>query len=156
MQMEQSMVGKVLSIWAILPPIEGSFSTMCTSKPESARSRADWMPATPPPMIRTDRVTGTLVSSCSSSRRTFATAIRTRSLALSVPCFFSYRWIHEQCSRMLAISKRYLLRPPRSTVARKVGSCSRGEQEATTIRLRSCSAIMSSIVSWPGSEQVYF
>ena len=31
MQIEQSMVGKVLSIWAMRPPMEGSFSTRTTS-----------------------------------------------------------------------------------------------------------------------------
>ncbi len=35
---------------------------------------------------------------------------------------------------MLAISKRYLFSPASSTQLRKVGSCKRGEQEATTTR----------------------
>ncbi len=49
MHMEQSLVGKVLSSWAILPPMVGARSTRKTRKPEVARSRAAWMPLIPPP-----------------------------------------------------------------------------------------------------------
>ena len=40
MQAEQSRVGKVLSSWAIRPPMLGSLSTRSTSKPAPAISRA--------------------------------------------------------------------------------------------------------------------
>ena len=105
-QIEQSMVGKVLSIWAILPPMDGSFSTKTTSYPESARSRAAWMPATPPPMTRAFWITGMSASTWGSSSRALATDMRTRSLAFSVASCLSWRCTHEQCSRMLAISSR--------------------------------------------------
>src|SRR4030042_4017868 len=39
-QMEQSLVGKVLSSWAIWPPMAGALSTRETLKPAVARSRA--------------------------------------------------------------------------------------------------------------------
>ena len=55
--MEQSMVGKVLSRRAIMPPTLGLFSTMTVSRPPSAQSRAACMPATPPPMTRTRLLT---------------------------------------------------------------------------------------------------
>ena len=58
MQAAQSRVGKVLSSWAILPPMVGCFSTMSTSKPASAMSSAVWMPAMPPPMTSARLVTG--------------------------------------------------------------------------------------------------
>src|SRR3990172_159368 len=40
MHMEQSFVGKVLSSWAILPPMAGALSARYTLKPVLARSRA--------------------------------------------------------------------------------------------------------------------
>ena len=45
----QSSVGNVLSIWVILPPMVGCFSTISTSKPASAMSSTVWMPAPPSP-----------------------------------------------------------------------------------------------------------
>ena len=45
--MEQSLVGKVLSSWAMRPPMEGSRSTRWTWSPWFARSSAAWQPATP-------------------------------------------------------------------------------------------------------------
>src|SRR5512137_1736092 len=53
MHIEQSFVGKVLSSWAIVPPMLGVPSSMYTLYPESARSRAACMPAGPPPTMRT-------------------------------------------------------------------------------------------------------
>src|SRR4030042_3285950 len=41
MHMEQSLVGKVLSNWAILPPMDVASSTRYTLKPELARSKAN-------------------------------------------------------------------------------------------------------------------
>ena len=57
MQAEQSMVGKVLSRRAMVPPMVVSRSTMVTLRPASARSRAVWMPATPPPITSTSLLT---------------------------------------------------------------------------------------------------
>src|SRR3972149_2525762 len=54
MQTEQSSVGKFLSSAAILPPMDGPFSTSTTRAPASARSSAAWTPAMPPPMTRTE------------------------------------------------------------------------------------------------------
>ena len=59
MQAEQSMVGKVLSSLAMVPPMVVSFSTMVTLRPASARSSAACMPATPPPMTSTSLLTST-------------------------------------------------------------------------------------------------
>jgi len=61
----------------------------------------------------------------------------------------------EQCSRRLAISHRYGLRPASATALRKVGSCMRGEQAATTTPVRLCSMIAFLIMFWPGSEHMY-
>ncbi len=58
MQAEQSMVGKVLSSFTILPPMEGLRSTRVTGKPASATSIAAWMPAMPAPTTSTLRFTG--------------------------------------------------------------------------------------------------
>jgi hypothetical protein len=55
--MEQSLVGKVLSNWAIIPPMAGDFSTKWTKKPEFARSKAAWIPAMPPPATITEPTT---------------------------------------------------------------------------------------------------
>src|SRR5271157_834224 len=50
----QSLVGKVLSSWAIRPPMDGVFSTRYTLNPNSDRSKDACIPATPPPITRTD------------------------------------------------------------------------------------------------------
>ena len=60
--MEQSIVGKVLSNWAITPPMDACFSTRTTSIPLSARSSAAWIPATPPPITMARWVMGSLSS----------------------------------------------------------------------------------------------
>ena len=53
MQVEQSLVGKVLSSWDMRPPMLGFSSTRVTGIPISARSREAWIPAMPPPITRT-------------------------------------------------------------------------------------------------------
>jgi len=85
--------------------MEGSFSTTITSMPPSAMSSAAWMPAIPPPMIRARLVTGMWMASNGRLCLTFSTIVRAMSIALSVAASRS-SWIHEQCSRMLAISHR--------------------------------------------------
>ena len=154
MQLEQSTVGKVLSSFAILPPMWLSRSTRSTSRPASAQSRAAWMPATPPPMTSTRLVDSKDLENSGLSRRSFSTAMRTSSAALLVLASLSLP-IHDTCSRILAISNMYLLSPARSTVRRKVGSCIRGVQEATTTPSSLCSLMAATISSCPGSEQVY-
>src|SRR4030066_2533011 len=54
MHIAQSFVGKVLSSWAIVPPMLACFSTRYTLYPESAMSRADCNPEMPPPTTRTE------------------------------------------------------------------------------------------------------
>ena len=61
MQAAQSSVGKVLSNMAMCPPIDGSRSTRITSLPASARVKAAWMPAMPPP---TTIARGTIRTNC--------------------------------------------------------------------------------------------
>ncbi len=61
MHWEQSRVGKVSESWAMWPPMEGSRSTRTTWWPQSAMSRAAWMPAMPPPMTSARLVTGTVI-----------------------------------------------------------------------------------------------
>ena len=104
MQAAQSRVGKVLSSWAMLPPMVGFFSTMSTSKPASAMSSAVWMPAIPPPMTSARLVTGLFAGG---QRRVQVAPWRRRPwprmMAFSVPSALSL-WIQEHCSRMLAIS----------------------------------------------------
>ena len=53
MQAEQSFVGKVLSNWAMTPPMLISLSTRNTFIPELARSSDAWMPAIPDPTTMT-------------------------------------------------------------------------------------------------------
>ena len=84
MQAAQSRVGKVLSIWVILPPMVGCFSTMSTSKPASAMSRAVWMPAMPPPMTSARLVTGLVPGVSGALSWTLAIAARPRMMAFSV------------------------------------------------------------------------
>jgi hypothetical protein len=81
MQAEQSRVGKVLSNWAMCPPIEGSRSTMYDRKPASAISSAAWMPAIPPPTTRVASWMGTCSGSSGSWWRR---AQRRRRVPLSI------------------------------------------------------------------------
>jgi hypothetical protein len=53
MHMEQSLVGNVLSSWAMVPPMLAPDSSRYTLNPESARSRDACMPAGPPPTTST-------------------------------------------------------------------------------------------------------
>ena len=131
MHCEQSSVGKVSESWLMWPPIEGSFSTSTTSWPPSAMSSAAWMPAMPPPMTSARLVTGMRMVSSGRLCLTFSTMVRARSIAFGVASARS-SWIHEQCSRMLAISHRKGLRPACEQARRKVFSCMCGEQAATT------------------------
>ena len=103
MHAAQSSVGKVLSIWVILPPMVGCFSTISTSKPASAISKAVWMPAMPPPMTSARFVTGLEPAVSGAFRCTLAMAARPRMIAFFVPASLSL-WIQEHCSRMFAIS----------------------------------------------------
>jgi hypothetical protein len=64
------------------------------------------MPATPPPTTSAALLTGTLSSVKGWLRATRATAMRTRSAALSVAFWGSPEWTQEHWSRMLAISTR--------------------------------------------------
>ena len=83
-----------------------------------------------------------------------AMAALARMIAFSVPSAISL-WIHEHCSRMLAISTMYGFRPAACAVLRKVASCMRGEQEHTTTPVSPYSAIASRIFCWPTSEHIY-
>jgi hypothetical protein len=56
-----------------------------------------------------------------SSRRAFSTAIFTRYWALRVAFSGSFMCTQEQCSLMLAISKRYLFTPAERRVSRNNG-----------------------------------
>ncbi len=110
MHCEQSRVGKVSESCAMWPPIEASFSTSTTSWPPSAMSSAAWMPAMPPPMTMARLVTGMRIVSSGTLCLTFSAIVRAVSIALTVAASRS-SWIHEQCSRMLAISQRNGLSP---------------------------------------------
>jgi len=101
----QSSVGKVSDSWLMCPPIEGSFSTSTTSPPPSAMSSAAWMPAMPPPMTSARRSMGMRMGVKGTLRLTFSTMARPSAMALTVASSRS-SWIHEQCSRTLAISHR--------------------------------------------------
>ena len=89
--------------------------------------------------------------SCHTTRRT---AARIRSTAFSVAARGS-RWTQLHCSRMFAISRKYGLIPAVWSARRKVGSCIRGLQAATTTRSRPSSWMSLTIISWPGVEHVY-
>ncbi len=154
MHCEQSRVGKVSDSWLMWPPIDGSFSTSTTSTPPSAMSSAAWMPAMPPPMTRARLVTGIRIVSRGAFRFTFSTMDRQASMALSV-AFSRSSWIHEQCSRMFAISARKGFSPSEATARRKVFSCMCGEQAATTTPSSFFSRIASLTRAWPGSEHMY-
>jgi len=83
-----------------------------------------------------------------------ATAIRTRSFAFLVAFLGICMWTQEHWSRMLAISKRYGLRPASRQVSMKSGSWVRGVQEATMTRLSLCSFIFSRMRFCVSSEHV--
>ncbi len=54
-QIEQSLVGNVLSNFTIDPPIEGDLSNNTTLNPLSATSRAACIPPIPAPIMSTSR-----------------------------------------------------------------------------------------------------
>ncbi len=83
------------------------------------------------------------------------TPMRTRSTAFSVAFSFSCECTHEHCSRRLTMWRRYGFRPACLMQFLKVGSCSLGEQDATTTFSTPCSLMALMISSWPRSEQVY-
>ena len=58
-------------------------------------------------------------------------AIQIGSTAFSDALSFSFMWTQEQCSRMLAISTRYLLSPACRAVSWNNGRCVLGVHEAT-------------------------
>ncbi len=151
---EQSRVGNVLSSLDILPPIDGVDSMRYVVMPESAVSNAAWIPATPAPMIMIDFSTGMNFVSNGWSSAALATDILMMSLAFAVAFSGSFMWIHEDCSRMLAISKTNGFNPPAAVAFLKVGSCRRGEHAATTTASRLCSLIASLILDWPGVEHM--
>jgi hypothetical protein len=66
-----------------------------------------------------------------------------------------FSWTQEQCSRILAISQRKGFNPASAQARRKVGSCMRGEQAATTTPVRFFSLMAFLIICWPGSEHMY-
>ncbi len=154
MHCEQSRVGKVSLSWLMWPPIEASFSTSTTSWPPSAMSSAAWMPAMPPPITSARLVTGMRMLSSGRLCLTFSTIVRAMSIALGVASALS-SWIHEQCSRMLAISHMKGLSPAPAQARRKVFSCMCGEQAATTTPVSWCSSIALRTSACPGSEHMY-
>ena len=127
MQEEQSSVGKVLSSWAILPPMVGFDSTISTSNPASAISRAVCIPAMPPPITSARFVTGVEPAVSGLSSVAFATAAFISAIAFCVPTALSL-WTQEHCSRMLATSSIYGFMPTDWTALRNVFSCILGEQ----------------------------
>ncbi|EKD34406.1 MAG: hypothetical protein ACD_75C02356G0002 [uncultured bacterium] len=136
-----------------LPPRVSVFSTRWTSKPCLARFKAEVMPATPPPITRPFWVMGTEIGLRESPKVTLAAAIRTKSFALAVAAWGSLLWTQELWLRILAISTRYSFKPAAFRVSRNSGSWVRGVQAAMTIRLRSCSRILFTIISWVSCEQ---
>ncbi len=84
------MVGKVLSIWVIFPPMEASLSTRTTSWPPSAISSAACMPAMPPPMTMAFLVMGTVAICKGLLRKALDTAILTSCSALAVASALSW------------------------------------------------------------------
>jgi hypothetical protein len=85
---------------------------------------------------------------------TFSMSVRVTAMAFSVARGRS-SWIHEQCSRMFAISQWKGLSPEASVTRRNVRSCMCGEHAATTTPVRPLPAIASAISVWPGSEHMY-
>ncbi len=105
MQAAQSSVGKVLSNWAMCPPIDGSRSTRWTGNPASAISRAAEIPAIPPPTISVVGLIGTRNGSSGTSWATRKTPPATTAFALAVAASRS-AWTHETCSRIETSSHR--------------------------------------------------
>ena len=140
-QEEQSRVGNVLSSCDILPPILGVFSTISTSYPASAISRAVWIPAIPPPMIRALFVTRLSPGWRGVFKFTFAIAALARITAFFVAS---------------SISTMYGFRPALSAAFLNVASCIRGEHEQTTTPVRFFSLMASWILAWPASEHMYW
>ncbi len=113
------------------------------------------MPATPPPMTRRALNDGHgSVSPSDRFNRALATAMRTSCFAFLVASDFWRMCTQEHWSRMLAISNRNLFNPASRIVSRNMGSCVRGEQEATITRFRPCSLTAFLIFSWVSCEQV--
>ena len=154
MHWEQSSVGKVSESWAMWPPMEGSRSTRSTWWPQSAMSSAAWMPAIPPPMTSARLVTGTVIGRSFLFFFTRSTMSRTMSFAFAVASSRS-SWTQEQCSRMFAISHRKGFKPAALAALRKVFSCMRGEQAATTKASSFCSTTAFFSRFCPGSEHMY-
>ena len=138
-------------VWCSLlamPPSSDAFSTMVDSNPCLARSRAAFIPATPPPMTRALLLIG-ITFPCSGVRvAARATAARTRSLAFLVANSGLLACTHESWLRILAISNRYLFNPQASSVSINMGAWVLGLQEATTTRFSFSSPITSLIFSW--------
>ena len=116
--------------------------------------RAALRPAMPPPMTKARWLMLRGFSIRGLSREARATAMRTRSLALSVALSCSFMCTQEYWLRILAISKRYLFRPASIRVSRNRGSWVMGVQAATTTRLRLCSSMTFDILTWVSWEQV--
>src|SRR5208283_584157 len=85
--MLQSKVGKVLSSCAMCPPMLMFFSTRYTWNPIFAKSKAELMPAMPPPITKAFLVTGTSMVLRGLSNLALATAILIVSFAFSVASF---------------------------------------------------------------------
>ena len=154
MHCEQSSVGNVSERRAMWPPMDDSRSTRMTLRPPLAMSRAVCMPAMPPPTTSAVGSTGTRIGCRLRLRLTFSTMTRTRSMALAVAAGRS-ACTHEQCSRRLAISSRYGLRPASAAAPRNVGSCIRGLHAPTTTPVSLWSWMAWRIICWPGSEHMY-
>ena len=154
MHAAQSSVGKVLSYWAMRPPMEGVRSTSVTLYPADGDIERGLDAGNPAADDQRRLVSGISVWNSGSLRRTLATAMRVRSMAFSVACALSL--VHP--GAVLA-DVRHLhherVQARLSDAAWNVGSCSRGEQEATTIRSRLCSLIAWRTMSCPGSEHIY-
>ena len=85
---------------------------------------------------------------------TLATAMRTRSMAFPVAAPGCWPCTQASWLRMLAISTRYSLMPADLSVLRNSGSCVRGVQAATTMRLRPRARICWTMRSWVSWAQV--
>ena len=108
----------------------------------------------PPPMTTAVGSTGTVIVLRLRLRLTFSTMTRIRSIAFAVaaarsPC------TQAQCSRTLAISKRYGFIPATAAARRNVFSCMRGLHAATTAPVSLWSAMALRTNCWPGSEHMY-
>src|SRR5512143_1323820 len=106
---------------------------------------AQVIPAIQPPTTNAARCTGRSISCNGAKWQARATDIRVISLAFSVAFSVSLEWTQEQCSLILAMSKKYWLIPASRSVSRNNGSRVLGEQAATTTRLSPFSRIVSDI-----------